>query len=331
MSALLPWHHEAWENLLRRKKTDHLPHALLLKGPEGLGKCHFAEQWVQAFLCQSVDQNGLACQQCRDCQLYQAGNHPDHIRIAPAEKGVPIKIDQIRELSRFLEHTSQRGGYKIALLNPADAMNLNAANSLLKTLEEPPPSSFLLLVSANPFQLPATLRSRCQGLAFRIPPLEQTLAWLTPQLTDQDDPRLLISLSGGAPGKALAYAEGDKIRTRQRVFQSYHNVFDGQADPIAIAEQWCKNHDMGEICLWLISWHRDMIRLKMVNDPPYVVNRDLQPVLLQWAKAVSKASLFQRLDDVLRMYALCASQVQPQLMMETFLSHSVHAKTVNPA
>jgi DNA polymerase-3 subunit delta' len=323
MPPLLPWHHHLWENLLQSRKTDHLPHTLLLKGPEGLGKSYFAEQVTHALLCRAVDQTGLACGQCRDCQLYHAGNHPDISRLEPAEKDAFIKVEQIRELSRFLDHTSQRGGYKIAIVNPAEAMNLNAANSLLKTLEEPPPSSFLLLITANPSQLPATIRSRCQGLTFRIPPLEQSLAWLTPQLKDHNDPRLLLSLSGGAPVKALAYAKGDQIKTRQTVFQRYYKVVSGQADPVDTVEHWHKNHDIREICLWLISWHRDMIRLKMVNDPPYLVNRDLQPVLHQLAKAVPVETLFDRLDSGIQMYALCVTQVQPQLMMEAFLSHCV--------
>lgn len=331
MPPRLPWHDSLWTNLLRCKKTDRLPHALLLKGPEGLGKSCFAEQLIQTFLCRTVDQKGFTCGQCRDCLLYKAGNHPDMICIQPSEQGVPIKVEQIRELSRFLNHTSQRGGLKIALVKPAEAMNLNAANSLLKTLEEPPPFSLLVLVTAYPSLLPATIRSRCQGVAFRVPPLEQALAWLRPQLEDQHDPRLLLSLSGGAPVKALAYADGDHMKIRQTILRSYYKVVSGQADPVTIAERWHKNYDIREICLWLISWHRDMIRLKMVNDPSYLMNRDLQPVLHQLAKAVPTKTLFERLDSGLRMYALCVTQVQPQLMMETFLSHCVITQRVNPA
>lgn len=327
----LPWHQPLWDNLLRCKQTDRLPHALLLKGPEGLGKSYFAEQTIQAFLCRTPEGRDLACGQCRDCLLYKAGSHPDVTRIEPTEKSAPIKVEQIRELSRFLDHTSQRGGYKIALINPAEAMNLNAANSLLKTLEEPPPSSILLLLTANPSQLPATIRSRCQGLTFFTPPLEQALAWLKPQLKDSHDPQLLLSLSGGAPVKALTYAEGNQIETRRQVFQSYCQVVCGQADPINIAELWYKNHDIPEICLWLISWHRDMIRLKIVNDPPYLVNPDLHGNLRQLANAISMETLFKRLDSATQMYALCVTQVQRQLMLETFLSHCISVDTVNPA
>jgi DNA polymerase-3 subunit delta' len=331
MSPHLPWHQQLWENLLHCRQIDRLPHALLLKGPEGLGKSYFAEQVIQAYLCATVDQEGLACGQCRDCLLYKAGNHPDIIRIEPTEKGTPIKVEQIRELGRFLDHTSQRGRYKIVLINPAEAMNLNAANSLLKTLEEPPPSSLLLLLTANPSQLPATIRSRCQGLTFCIPPAEQALAWLKPQVNDPHDPQLLLSLSGGAPMKALNYAQGNHIETRQRVFQNYCQVVSGQVDPVNIAELWYKNHDIFELCLWLISWHRDMIRLKMVNDPPYLVNQDLQGILRQLANGIPMETLFKRLDSAIKMYALCVTQVQPQLMLETFLSHCISAYPVNPA
>jgi DNA polymerase-3 subunit delta' len=189
-----------------------------------------------------------------------------------------------------------------------------------------------MLVTANPSRLPATISSRCQRLTFRIPPKEQALGWLTPQVIgQQDNLPLLLSLGGGAPMKALAYAEGEQIKIRQTVFQGYYQVASGQDDPVNIAELWNKNYDVREICLWLISWHKDMIWLKMVNDPPFLVNRDLQPVLHQLANAVPMETLFQRLDDALRMYGLCTTQVQPQLMMETFLSHCFGAQTVKPA
>lgn len=319
MQAVLPWHRSQWERLLQRKTADRLPHALLLSGPEGVGIGQFAEQLVQTLLCQTPVEAGSACGRCRDCHLYGAGHHPDFIRVEPAAAGKPIKVDQIRELCAFLGYTSERGGYKISLVTPADAMNLNAANSLLKTLEEPPAASLLLLHTHNPFQLPATLRSRCQQLAFSIPPSAQALDWLASQLDPAADPELLLSLAGGAPLKARHYAEGDWLARRGALFQHYCGVVSGASDPIEVAEQWIKDKDLRETLVWTIGWHMDMIRLKMTPNPPYLVNPDLQLTLSRLATTMPSSQLFRHLDSAVKIYNLCTTQAHPQLMLEAFL------------
>lgn len=320
MQAVLPWHRAQWERVLQLKAANRLPHALLLSGAEGVGVGYFAAQLVQALLCKMPGGAGSACGHCRDCYLYKAGHHPDFIRVEPAAAGKPIKVDQIRELCAFLEYTSERGGLKISLVAPADAMNLNAANSLLKTLEEPSPGSLLLLQSRNPFKLPATVRSRCQQLAFPIPPSAQALAWLTPQLGEADDAALLLGLAGGAPFKARNYAKQDRLALRQTLFQSYRAVVSGGSDPIQVAEQWVKQKNLEETLVWLIGWHVDMIRLKMTSRPPHLVNPDLRPMLYQLAETIPVLQLFRRLDGALQIYTLAKTQAHPQLMLEAFLS-----------
>ena len=164
-SVLLPWQQQQWHYVNQRIAQKHLAHAMLLTGKTGLGKRLFARYLAQALLCSNTGTDHMPCGNCRNCQLYEVGNHPDYLFIEPEDHKKPIRIDQIRTVVEFLEHTSQSRRYKIVLIDPAERMNLNAANSLLKTLEEPPGASMLLLLTSAPSQLPITIRSRCQQLA----------------------------------------------------------------------------------------------------------------------------------------------------------------------
>lgn len=322
-TGLLPWHGDCWRRLMARKAADRLPHALLCAGPAGVGKEVFAYRLARSLLCRAPAEDGAPCGLCQGCRLVAAGAHPDFVAIAPEDAGKPIKIDQIRHLCSFLGYTSQFSGYKVALIRAAEQMNLNAANSLLKTLEEPPAASLLILVSAQPARLPATVRSRCQTLVFGKPDPAQAQAWLAPRIRNAD-PALLLSLSNGAPLLALAYAETGRLAGRRELIQRYVEVVTGRLDPVRAAEHWLKG-DIAENLRWLLDWHRDMIRLKMTGQVSQLLNPDLQEPLWRLAERSSVEDLFLRLDAAIRLYGLRGTQVNQSLMLETFLSDSVSA------
>jgi DNA polymerase-3 subunit delta' len=323
MDERLPWHQDLWQQIQQRLAAGRLPHALLLSGPAGLGKLAFARRLAQALLCERPDAGGDACDRCRGCRLFRAGSHPDCNVARPAEEGKVIKVDQIRDLGAFLGHTAQYGGYKIALLEPADRLNANAANSLLKTLEEPPGASLLLLVTAQPARLPATVRSRCQRVSFTPPSLEVAVPWLATRVTGGLDPETLLHVAGGAPRVALAYAGEDRWRRRRELLECYEQLQAGRLDPIRAAESWTQG-DLAENLRWLIGWHTDLIRLKMDAEPPRLSNPDLRSVLRRWADRQSPRALFDRLDAAIRLHDLCATtQVNAQLLLEAFLGDAV--------
>ncbi len=158
-----------WKSLQARVESKKLPHALLLTGPRGVGKMRFARHLATSLLCNlpQID-TGAACGECGACKLVAAGSHADYVEVSPQEDSRVIKIRRIRALCEQLSLTAQLGGYRVALINPADAMHASAANSLLKTLEEPQPGVVIILISSKLGTIPVTIRSRCQRVRLNL-------------------------------------------------------------------------------------------------------------------------------------------------------------------
>ncbi|MFM9980667.1 MAG: DNA polymerase III subunit delta' [Burkholderiales bacterium] len=226
--AMYPWTTGAWEQLLARREN--LPQALLIHGPQGIGKLALARHFAQLILCETAGRRE-PCGQCDGCRWFLAGQHPDFRQIEPESMAAPvepsedapapsktakpsqeIKVDQVRALVDFLNIGSHRGKRRLALFHPAEDMNANAANSLLKSLEDPASGACFILISNNPRHLIPTIRSRCISLAVGIPEEAVALAWLK-QESVQDGAQWL-AFSGGAPLLAREYADsprGEKI------------------------------------------------------------------------------------------------------------------------
>lgn len=169
MSSLQPRQREHWQRVRAAHAAGRLAHALLLAGPRGAGKGEFAAAIAAFLLCEASDAARKPCGECRGCLQLAAGTHPNLMRLAPAEDKRDIAIDDVRDLLDRLHLSSHYGGAKVAIVEPADALNASGVNALLKTIEEPPPATHLLLVSERWRALPATLRSRCQILRFVRP------------------------------------------------------------------------------------------------------------------------------------------------------------------
>ena len=205
VAAFTPWQQRAYAQAASALDGGRMGHALLLTGPARLGKRAVAERLAQRALCQARAAGGEPCGTCRSCTLFQSRSQSDPVEERPGGElahpfgrpGHPdawlvgyeyndkarksrteITIEQIRALSEKLSLTPQLGGAQVAIIEPADAMNRSACNGLLKTLEEPQPGRYVWLVTADPARLPATIRSRCQQLAFPLPPLAEGRAWL---------------------------------------------------------------------------------------------------------------------------------------------------------
>ena len=176
-----PWHDNALKALQKRVARDALPQALLILGPDGVGKTAFARRFVAALNCKVNADPLVACGECHDCQQIARGVHPNLSLLLPTKKGGVIPVDAVREFSRRIFLTGQPGEYRIGVIDPADALNVAAANALLKTLEEPPAGVLIVLLSARVTAIPATIRSRCQILRIPAPEAADATNWLRAQ------------------------------------------------------------------------------------------------------------------------------------------------------
>lgn len=309
----LPWHESSWHQVCQRRSAGRLPHALILTGIAGLGKGQFAERLADALLCATPTRDGDACSHCAPCKLLRAGTHPDMRRVTPEEPRKAIRIDAVRELISYLTLKSQYSGYKVAIVSPADRMNAAAANALLKTLEEPTAQTLLILVSARPSVLPATIRSRCQVIAFGVPERAQALGWLRQQGVESAETAL--DVAGGAPLKALQVATSDDLSLRSQLAEDLGRLANNRVDPVALAARYSQS-EVRSICSWLLSYVTDMIRLAMVPNPPGLRNSDVQGGLARLAADIRPAELFLFQDALLNAQWMSDTQINAQLLME---------------
>jgi len=173
-----PWLLDHWQDVYRRHEQQRLPHALLFTGMVGIGKKQFVRFVAESLLCRDCSPATGACGQCDACAQIQAGAHPELKVLDPEGAAMLIKVDAVRDLVVWLQLSAPPNQYRVALLDTSDAMNRNAANSLLKTLEEPGERAVLILAADKPGSLPATVRSRCQCTALTLRDQESAISWL---------------------------------------------------------------------------------------------------------------------------------------------------------
>lgn len=317
---ILPWQQAQWQRMTQASNLGRLPHALLLSGPDGVGKFRFAQSLAKSLLCHNPDAEVEACGKCESCLLFRAGNHLDLYLIQPdaESKSNEIKVDMIRELVEQLSLSSRSGGRKVVIIRPADRMNTSTANALLKTLEEPPGNSILMLLSALPARLPATILSRCQHVHFPMPPTGMVLPWLREQLKLDDQAERLLHLSGGAPFGALALDEAGELEQIDMLTRELLSLSSGQIDPVKIAERWSKL-DLSHTLRWMMCSLIDILRLQVSPQPPIIFNEDKHETLRYLAKRLNSASVQRVLAKVYEARRLVDSNLNPQLMLESLL------------
>lgn len=314
MTQPLPWHEPQWRRAEAMRAGARMPHALMLRGPKGLGKGEFASRLATVLLCDAEDK---PCGSCRGCRLMASGNHPDFLDVSPAEDKPTIGIDQIRALIDHVWLTTQYAGYKVVVVNPAELMTPQAANTLLKTLEEPPGAAVFILVAHESARLPATIRSRCQMLEFPPPPASRSLPWIESRLGPGAPAETLLSLADGAPLGALEIAESGGAEARSDLFRDLKALVAEGADPVAVAGGW-RGIEVGDVGRWLTSLTMDLIRLKTDQNSPTLTHEDLRRAMQPVARQLDLIRLFALLDICLELRWLCARQISfnPQLLLE---------------
>jgi DNA polymerase III subunit delta' len=277
--SVYPWQQAAWSDLMRR--GENLPHALLIHGARGSGKCDFAVALVRALLCGAREASGVACGTCASCNWVEQRSHPDFAIVEPeavstqemdAERegerrkrpSAQIGVDQVRDLAGFVNLTSHRGARRIVLIHPAESLNIQAANALLKTLEEPPPQALFLLVSHRAHRIAPTIRSRCQQVRICLPTRQLGLSWLAGQGCPESE--VFLALAGEAPLEALRQAGNDASRQRKLLAAALATPESSGA--LEVAEQ-TQRYPLADILHWLQTWCYDLAACKLGKGTRY--------------------------------------------------------------
>ncbi len=323
MSTLYPWFQTNWQALIGRHADGNLPHALLITGKAGLGKRELALHFAQSLLCRNpMGDAWQSCGHCHSCQLFAADNHPDFLALEPVEEGKTIPIDTVRQAAAFLGLTSQYGGHQILLVNPAEALNRNSANSLLKTLEEPTRDSVILLLSSQPSRLLPTIRSRCQKILLTEPSTLQASDWLAQALLDRGieinlaTQQQLLVMADNAPLRALDYAVQGMHLQFAEVLQDFTELAGAHANPIEVAERWSSLNPL-QVCLWLTTWVSGAIRLKSAAP---TADNPQQGVLRDLSARTDIKGLFMMLDRLKEALRALEGQANKQLVVEDLLA-----------
>lgn len=307
---IYPWQQSVWEIVQAAKHQQHLPHALLFTGENGCGNLAFVQALAKSLLCLTPHSDGSACAQCRSCQVFIAQAHPDFTSVMLQEERQSILIEQIRELKHFLTLSRSYSPRRLVIISPAEKMNINAANSLLKSLEEPAPDTHLLLLSANPASLLPTIRSRCQEMRLPVPQRQMALTWLTQQPL-QHAPEMLLNTARGRPLAALLLDSSETLAHHQEWLQHINQCVQGQGNITQISSHWEK-FDKTQLLDWQLDWVHHLLRYQYLSDD---LNKELRFIYEQ----INSNTLWHIQEKLLELKQLVAHPLNPRLFVENML------------
>ncbi len=327
-NAVYPWQQNDWMRLQELRKRP--PNGILLKGAKGIGKLDLAIRFAQSLLCQHPDESGFACGQCPSCHWFEQDSHPDYRLLQPealsqeGEEGddsksasgkkpsKQISVDQIRGLGDFIGMSAHQGGRRVVVIHPAEAMNTNAANALLKNLEEPPQGLLFILVSHKPQQLLPTILSRCLPLAVLAPDAASATRWLAQQ--GVKNPAEALAFSGFAPLHAVQLDEQLGSQEREKLLRAVRQP--ATLDVFALAEALQKT-EQALVVQWLQQWSYDLSSMKLAGKLRYHPGEE--PVIRKLVEPVAPLNL-ARLQKYLQTAKREAQHtLNPKLFFESLL------------
>jgi DNA polymerase-3 subunit delta' len=319
-NIIFPWLSSAWDQLVARRQA--LPPALLIQGRSGLGKTALGTAFAQSLLCEGATE-APPCGRCEACLWFRQGNHPDFRLLQPEaldESPPPegdvrrrdgeaasrqIRIDQVRDLQAFLAIGTHRRGLRVVLIRPAEAMNVAAANALLKGLEEPLPGTVFLLVSSAPDRLLPTVRSRCQRVLVAPAPAADAVPWLTSQ--GVSDPDAALAYAANAPLAALENAADRPVRDAL-----LRALASGERDALALVDA-CQAAAPVQVIVWLQKWVADLVLARVAGRTRYHLRQ------LPAVRALAESAALEPLLRFERSLDACAAVAQHPLNARLFL------------
>ena len=292
----VPWLEKEMASLRAAHAAQRMPHALLIHEAPGSGGEWLANWTARLVLGTDKEQ------------------HPDWLRIHPVDDSKQIRIEQIRELGEELSLTSHQGGYKVGVITPADVLNRFAANALLKTLEEPPPRTVLILVVTQPSRLPATILSRCQRIRIAAPERAQAVAWLE-AARGKGDWNAVLDIVGEAPMLAAEADPEAVVQIGTEVRRGLEDAVAGRSDPVATAERWSR----AELPLRLRcfeNWLTERIR-DQGQSPAFLTEVGAVTYLQRPQTVLNIRGLFELLDGVRDLKSALDTPINRGLALET--------------
>ena len=318
MAEAYPWQDSLWQQMAGRAQH---AHAYLLHGPAGIGKRALAERLMASLLCKQPV--GLeACGSCKSCSLLAAGSHPDNYILEPEEADKAIKVDQVRELVNFVVQTAQLGGRKVVLVEPVESMNVNAANALLKSLEEPSGNTILLLVSHQSSRLLPTIRSRCVQQACPLPSEAMSLEWLAKALPECSEAQRieLLTLAAGSPLAAVKLQAQGVREQRAAVVEGVKKLLKRKISATQLAESW---NAIPLLLLfdWFCDWSSLILRYQLTQDEAGLGLEDMRKVLQYLAQKTPQDKVLAIQDWILaqRQKVLGKANLNRVLLLEALL------------
>jgi DNA polymerase-3 subunit delta' len=310
----LPWLKDAQQRIRAAFNAGRVPHSLLVLSAPGLGAERLVN-WVTALaLCESAGER--PCDSCASCRLLRSDTHPDVHVVQLEEDAQQIKVDQVRELIESLTLSSYRGGYKIGVIEGAEALNANGANAFLKSLEEPAPRTMLILIARPNHRLPATIASRCLRLELRPPPTAAALEWLKANSSSIKPWNAALALSGGAPLLALQLDAEDLSAIDADMRQSMSDLSQGSVDITLLADRWVRSNP-GVRITWLENWITQRVHAALGTATSH---QTAEPVRLPAALLKPKIrALFELLDAAREVRRLASTGMNQQLALEALL------------
>lgn len=311
-------HQQAVTTLQNALSSGRVAHAYLFHGPAGAGKTTLARVFTMAYFCGQLPID--ACGECVDCRRLLQGNNPDFREVNG--NGGTIKIDQVREIQREAQFKSYGSRGRVYLLSQAENLTPEAANCMLKMLEEPPPGTVFLLTAENPYRLLSTILSRCQQIPLRRVSPDMIAGVLADRFGKAPgEARVAALLSDGLPGKAITEAlDQTGMALRKEVLNLLQGIKNGEVtDIFNLAEEMEKSREQTRLTLDLLTlWYRDQLVWLTTRSPEMIINLDLIEEI-KAGEELGAERIMTAIDELSRARTLMAGNANFRLVLEVLL------------
>ncbi|MCJ7715942.1 MAG: hypothetical protein MUO54_05420 [Anaerolineales bacterium] len=301
---------------------DTLRHAYLITGPTGIGKKNLASRFIQAIYCQDQVEPGIPCRVCQTCQKITRLEHPDLFLVTVEDDSTQIKIDQIRELVHMFSLTPFIASRKIGLLLNFEQANPHAQNSILKTLEEPPGNSVMILTATTADSLLDTITSRCEELKLNTVPISIISRGLEQfHSIPAEQANFLAHISGGKPEIALQYHQDPAaLELRESLLNDHYQILQGNSvDRFSYASRHEKDSRMvGKVIdTWSSLWHDILLQVGESQAP--IQNIDRKTEITQITEQIDLSTVQKTINSFRRAHSLLLDNANPKLTFEDLL------------